>query len=51
VPIPDAEKAVNRYVAAALNDAPHPAVARAFVAFLLSRAGRAVLAEHGFAGP
>lgn len=51
VPIPDAGKAVNRYVAAALNDAPHPAVARAFVAFLLSRAGRSVLAEHGFAGP
>ena len=36
---------------AALAAAPNPAAARKFVAFVLSPAGQAVLAKHGFAKP
>jgi molybdenum ABC transporter, periplasmic molybdate-binding protein len=51
VTIPDAGKAVNRYVIAALKNAPNSAVAKAFVAFVRSPAGQAVLARYGFARP
>ena len=39
------------YPIAALAAAPNPAAARKFVAFVLSPAGQAVLAKHGFAKP
>jgi molybdate transport system substrate-binding protein len=42
---------VNRYPIAALAEAPNPDAAAAFVAFVLSDAGRAILADHGFGAP
>lgn len=46
--IADQVNVLADYPVAALADAPHPAVARAFVAFVLSPEARAVLASHGF---
>lgn len=42
---------VNRYPVAALTEAANPAAADAFVAFVLSDAGRAVLERLGFGAP
>ena len=47
----EADKAVNDYPIAALAKAPNPAGAKAFVDFVLSDKGRAVLAGAGFDGP
>ena len=50
--VPDgADDVVNRYPIAALADAPNPEAAGAFVAFVLSDAGQAILAEYGFGAP
>ncbi|MCK2029770.1 molybdate ABC transporter substrate-binding protein [Microbacterium galbinum] len=50
--VPDnADDVVNHYPIAALADAPNPDAARAFVAFVLSDAGQAILAEFGFGKP
>jgi molybdate transport system substrate-binding protein len=46
-----AAEVVNRYPIAALADAAHPEAAAAFVAFVLSGAGRAILADFGFGAP
>ncbi|MEN8235635.1 MAG: molybdate ABC transporter substrate-binding protein [Actinomycetota bacterium] len=51
IDIPGKENVVARYPVAALTDAPNPDGAAAFVAFVLSDAGRAVLAEYGFGTP
>lgn len=51
IEIPGADEVVNAYPVAALADAPNPAAADAFVALLLSSAGKAVLAEAGFRPP
>lgn len=51
VTIPDADKAINQYVIAPLKGAPNLPVATAFVSFVLSDAGQAVLAKYGFAKP
>lgn len=50
--VPDnADDVVNHYPIAALADAPNPDAAQAFVAFVLSDAGQAILAEFGFGKP
>lgn len=46
-----AEDVVNRYPIVALEEAANPEAAAAFVAFVLSAQGRAVLEELGFGGP
>lgn len=51
VPIPDDVNASTEYPISALTDAPHPTAARAFVEYVLSDAGTAVLARSGFARP
>lgn len=51
VRIPDAGKAVNSYPIAAVRNAPDPAVAKAFVAYVLSPSGREVLRSYGFGSP
>ena len=51
IAVPDAEAVVNRYPIAVLADAPNPTTARAFVEFVLSTAGREVLADAGFGIP
>jgi molybdate transport system substrate-binding protein len=51
IEIPDAGKAVNDYPIAVVNHAPNPVAARAFVDFVLSRSGRAVLGDAGFILP
>jgi molybdate transport system substrate-binding protein len=48
--IPDALNVVAQYPIAPLNDSARPDLAAAFVAWVLSNAGQAVLAEYGF-GP
>lgn len=47
----NADDVVNHYPIAALADAPNPDAAQAFVAFVLSDAGQAILAEFGFGKP
>lgn len=42
---------VNRYPIAALTSAPNPEAAAAFVAFVLSDSGRAILERYGFGAP
>lgn len=37
----------GQYTVAILNRAPHPAAAKAFVSFILSKAGRAILSKYG----
>lgn len=49
VPFPESEAAVNDYPIVVLREAPHPAAAAAFVEYVLSADGRAVLAGAGFA--
>lgn len=44
-------RAVNDYPVAVLRDAPNPTAARAFLEFLFSEAGTAVLVEAGFQLP
>ena len=51
IAIPDSVNAATEYPIAALSRAPNPAVAAAFVAFVLSDAGQAVLAADGFGRP
>jgi molybdate transport system substrate-binding protein len=51
VVIPDALNATTDYPIAALTHAKNPALAAAFVAYVASAAGRAVLAAAGFGGP
>ena len=46
--IPDAANVLASYPIAVLKDAPQPDLAAAFVAFVLSDTGRAVLTKHGF---
>lgn len=46
--IPDALNIVAEYPLAPLNDSARPDLAAAFVEFMLSTAGQAVLAEYGF---
>jgi molybdate transport system substrate-binding protein len=48
IEFPEAAKAVNDYPIAALAKAPNPAGAKAFVDYVLSDKGRAVLGEAGF---
>ncbi|MFK0402439.1 molybdate ABC transporter substrate-binding protein [Microbacterium sp. NPDC090225] len=47
----NADDVVNHYPIAALEDAPNPDAAQAFVDFVLSDAGQAILAEFGFGKP
>lgn len=51
VAIPEAANVVAAYPIAVLSSAPHPAAARAFVDFVLSAEGRAILARYGFGSP
>lgn len=51
VEIPPDVNVVADYPIAVLADAPHPEAAAAFVAFVRSDTGRAILAEHGFETP
>ncbi|HEV2086784.1 MAG TPA: molybdate ABC transporter substrate-binding protein, partial [Cryptosporangiaceae bacterium] len=51
VEFPESAGAVNDYPITALANAPNPRAARAFVAFVLSAQGRAVLARAGFQAP
>jgi molybdate transport system substrate-binding protein len=51
VDIPVEQNAPASYPIALLADAPNPAAAEAFVAFVLSDAGQEILASHGFAAP
>jgi molybdate transport system substrate-binding protein len=46
-----ADAVVNRYPIAAMTDAPNPAAAAAFVAFVLGEDGQRVLADAGFRAP
>ena len=48
VPIPAEHNRWAVYPIAVLADAPHPVAAGAFVGFVLSEEGQAILAEHGF---
>jgi molybdate transport system substrate-binding protein len=51
IAIPDAGNVVADHPVAALSDAGEPAVAAAFVDFLLAEDGQAVLESHGFLRP
>ena len=51
VAIPDAQNVVAVYPIALSKRAAHPTAAKAFVAFLLSAEGRAILERFGFAAP
>jgi molybdate transport system substrate-binding protein len=51
VRIPASVNATTRYPIAPLTAAKNPAAARAFVRYVLSRAGRAVLTADGFRTP
>jgi len=51
VPIPDEHNIVAEYPIVVLADAPHPSAAAAFVAFVLSTEGQAILGEYGFSSP
>jgi len=48
IPIPDQLNTIATYPLASVSDNQHPALAQAFVAFVLSPQGQAILAEHGF---
>lgn len=48
LPIPDALNVAARYPIAPLRDAPHPALAEAFTAFVRSVQGQQLLARYGF---
>ena len=51
VAIPDANAVEATYPIAVLADAPHPESAAEFTAFVLSAAGREILAGFGFLAP
>ncbi|MEU8329083.1 molybdate ABC transporter substrate-binding protein [Micromonospora sp. NPDC048839] len=51
VEFPESARAVNDYPIVALKDAPNPAGAKAFVAYVRSAPAQAVLAEAGFQAP
>lgn len=51
VPIPNAEQARNRNPIAVPASAKNPHAAREFIGFVLSPAGQAILARHGFGTP
>ncbi|MEH0970521.1 molybdate ABC transporter substrate-binding protein [Micromonospora sp. CPCC 205546] len=51
VEFPESVRAVNDYPIVALREAPNPDGARAFVAYVRSQRGRAVLTEAGFQAP
>ncbi|WP_435871444.1 molybdate ABC transporter substrate-binding protein [Micromonospora echinaurantiaca] len=51
VEFPESARAVTDYPIVALRDAPNPAGGRAFVEFVRSGRGQAVLAEAGFQAP
>ncbi len=51
IDIPDELNVVAEYPIAALSSAPNPDAAAAFVAFVLSEEGQAILAEYGFGAP
>lgn len=51
VAIPVAQNVTTDYPIAVLDDAPNPADAEAFVAFVLSDGGQAILAQYGFDSP
>jgi molybdate transport system substrate-binding protein len=51
VAIPARQNVPATYPIAVLADAPNPATAKAFVAFVLSAEGQAILTAHGFTAP
>ncbi|NIK56093.1 molybdate ABC transporter substrate-binding protein [Kribbella shirazensis] len=51
IEFPEASKAVNEYPIATLTDAPNPDGAKAFVSYVLSAKGKAVLTAAGFGAP
>ena len=51
IPIPDSVNASTQYPIAALSSAKNAALAKAFVAYVLSPAGKAVLTADGFKNP
>jgi molybdate transport system substrate-binding protein len=51
IAIPDADAVEATYPIAGLADAPNPATAAEFTAFVLSAAGRGILAAFGFLAP
>ncbi|MFC4019951.1 molybdate ABC transporter substrate-binding protein [Micromonospora sp. GCM10011542] len=51
VEFPESARAINDYPIVALRDAPNPTGARAFVAYVSSAPGQAVLADAGFQAP
>ena len=51
VTIAGAERAANSYPIATLARSADPEVAEAFVAFVLSHRGQAILARYGFGKP
>jgi molybdate transport system substrate-binding protein len=51
IDFPEAAEAVNQYPIATLKTAPNPDGARAFVDYVLSGKGKAVLAAAGFDAP
>jgi molybdate transport system substrate-binding protein len=51
IEFPEAQEAINTYPIATLTNSKNPALAKAFVDYLLSSDGQAVLAEAGFAKP
>lgn len=51
IPFPEASKAVNKYPIATLTKAPNPDGAKAFVDYVLSDKGKAVLTGAGFDAP
>lgn len=51
VDIPEDENVFADYPIAVLNNAPNPDAATAFVDFVLSDEGQAILLEFGFSGP
>ncbi|HZI97369.1 MAG TPA: molybdate ABC transporter substrate-binding protein [Actinomycetales bacterium] len=51
IDVPDADQAVNDYPITVLRGAPNPQAAQAFVDYVLSADGQAVLADAGFDAP
>jgi len=51
IEIPSEWNVVAEYPIAALKDAPHPELANAFVAFVLSQQGQTILEKWGFSTP
>jgi molybdate transport system substrate-binding protein len=51
IQFPEAQQAINTYPIATLKNSKNPAVAQAFVDYVLSPEGQAVLAKAGFAQP